>query len=489
MSIIVNLKDSKRASRTSSNADLVALQMDYIAAHEDLMGAGLALSALTKTERDLEKAEEFSGAIAQKDSQLASVVAHEMVSLALANIGQDVYADEIAPAHEDVTVAQEGIKDTIKNVWAKIKEYALKVWNFIRNLIIKAVDFVKGLFGKNGSSTAELKDLVAKLQKDKRTNLEADEFDKATQERLAAKIPLVLIKEDKKLTDSEYVDFLNTMDKIQSSTTVIENTGDTAFTVKTALTTNGLKDFDALAKASEAVFGVETNGFESKFISVDSVSEEPWKTLKDYVEDKVKDYDGGLFQAVGLKDNKATFLVLAVKDNFVEAQKEFNTEAAKGTGRDLSKVRSAISTMFNNLEVLTITVNPEKIDYADSADNVIPLDFTSLENVSKKLEDLSKKADSKADKIKNSVEKKAKQVDKDLTTVEKEFDKDSESKTDDDEKRLIEINKLISQKRVALATNAARIAAQGRAETLLGIARNSIVDVCKESARLYKKTK
>ena len=486
MSIVIPLKEERRTTR-QENVDLVSLQMDYIAAHEDLNNAGVALIALDKTARDLEKAERFSKSVAKTDERLASVVAHEMVSLALANIGQDAYADAIAPAHEDVTVAEEGIKDTLKSVWEKTKEYAKKVWEFIRNLIMKAVDFVKGIFGKEGSTADELDKLLKKLKEEKRTSLETTEFDKATRDRLAAKVSAVLIKYKKDLTGTEYKNFIDEM-----STTVGDIANTKSSSIVSGIDLSGYKILDkavavkkdgkitldnktiqeALVAVLKKIAGTDEDIDLAKNNFVSGTDKEPFETYKDEIDTKISDYSGLIVKATELRENKVGFTIIVIKDKAVEAYNDIAKESAA------SKIKPLISDFFNNVEVVNVEIKPEKTDYETYAEHVVPLDFSDAETVIKELKDKGKKAVNNAEKVQNVVEKMAKDAEK---QIDKLF-KDADSKNDG-----IGVIEKIARRAITLEANFERNKAKGFASTLLGLARNNIGDVIKESARLYKK--
>ena len=491
MSIVVSLKEGRHISKGSA-VDPIDAQMDYIAAQEDLASAGLALAALSKTEKDLEKAENFAQAVASKDPALASVVAHEMVSLALANIGQDAYTSDIVPAHEDYSVAEENIKDTIKSVWEKIKEFTKKVWEFIRNLIAKVVDFVKSIFGKEGSSYQELEKLLTKLKKEGKTYLEKDEFEKSVRERLAEKVGGVLLKnKGKKLNGAAYTNYLdegNTLLGTAASakpTTISAgisiNTSDNKITIATKeiaiATANNAKTVSGMQEAIKATMktlGGVTDDYDNTKLVFGPGAKEPWASVKDDVEDKVNQFEAGFIISSCLRDSKIGFTIIGVKEDGVDAYKNLTDNM------DLNKARTALKKFFGNVEVTYVEVKPSKTDIVDEMENVIPVDYAEAVSIKDKMKDLGKKAETNAEKIKNNIDKIAKEANKAIDNLAKELEKDENSD-------IATVVNSVLPRISSLEASFYRNHYKGLADTALSFARNNIADVVKESARLYTK--
>lgn len=494
MSIVVSLKEGRHISK-GSVVDPIDAQMDYIAAQEDLASAGLALAALSKTEKDLEKAENFAQAVASKDPALASVVAHEMVSLALANIGQDAYTSDIVPAHEDYSVAEENIKDTIKSVWEKIKEFTKKVWEFIRNLIAKVVDFVKSIFGKEGSSYQELEKLLTKLKKEGKTYLEKDEFEKSVRERLAEKVGGVLLKnKGKKLNGAAYTNYLdegNTLLGTAASakpTTISAgisiNTSDNKITIAnseieiaTDDDNDGAKTVSGAQAAIKAIMkalsGINDD-YDNGSLKFGPGAKEPWASVKDDVEDKVNQFEAGYIVSSCLRDSKIGFTIIGVKEDGVDAYKNLTDNM------DLNKARTALKKFFGNVEVTYVEVKPSKTDIVDEMENVIPVDYAEAVSIKDKMKDLGKKAETNAEKIKNNIDKIAKEANKAIDNLAKELEKDESSD-------IATVVNSVLPRISSLEASFYRNHYKGLADTALSFARNNIADVVKESARLYTK--
>ena len=467
----INLKDDgTRRSYGNKDVDLIAMADEVRIANEDLNEVGLALSALNKTAKDLEASAEFSKAVAQKDPALGSVVAHEMVSVALSNIGQEEMASEVVPAGEDIMVAEESIKDTMKNVWNKIKEYAKKTWEFIRNLIMKVVDFVKGIFGKEGSTGDELDKLLNKLKKDKKTVLDETEFPEQTAKRLVEKVSILALN-DKKLTSDVYVKYIKlqaglfdkadeAINKIKPEDISIDESKKTFLGVA-VINGDKLTNLDALANA---VWKLLTNSDKIKTnIDKSSVSD-----LDDLAQDYLDKYEINHLVPVGLTPNKVVVTHIGLKDEGAEAIK-------KGSSMELEDFKKFI----NNLEVSSIVIKPPKDEYEDKYENVVPLDYPSALAVATALKDNGKKATNKADKLSKAVDKKAKAVEKELGKILDKHITEPEA-----------FSNLITAsltKVITLYTNAARELVKGSSDTLLSVARSTIGDIVKESARLYKK--
>ena len=492
MSIVVSLKEGRHISKGSA-VDPIDAQMDYIAAQEDLASAGLALAALSKTEKDLEKAENFAQAVASKDPALASVVAHEMVSLALANIGQDAYTSDIVPAHEDYSVAEENIKDTIKSVWEKIKEFTKKVWEFIRNLIAKVFDFVKSIFGKEGSSYQELEKLLTKLKKEGKTYLEKDEFEKSVRERLAEKVGGVLLKnKGKKLNGAAYTNYLdegNTLLGTAASakpTTISAgisiNTSDNKITIanseiEIATGTDGAKTVSGAQAAIKAIMkalGGVTDDYDNTKLVFGPGAKEPWASVKDDVEDKVNQFEAGFIISSCLRDSKIGFTIIGVKEDGVDAYKSLTD------GIDLNKARAGLKKFFGNVEITYVEVKPSKTDIVDEMENVIPVDYAEAVSIKDKMKDLGKKAETNAEKIKNNIDKIAKEANKAIDNLAKELEKDESSD-------IATVVNSVLPRISSLEASFYRNHYKGLADTALSFARNNIADVVKESARLYTK--
>jgi len=120
MPVIIDLGNKTSVKQPKGkDLDPVIAGLEYLDAAKDLAEAGVANEALALTAKDLETAKELSTAVADRDERVAVVVAHEMTSLALSNIGQESYADEIIAGTEDITTANESISDTLKKVWEK----------------------------------------------------------------------------------------------------------------------------------------------------------------------------------------------------------------------------------------------------------------------------------------------------------------------------------------------------------------------------------
>jgi len=464
--LTINLKETGSSiSRTNVEADLLTLADEVRAANEDLNTAGLALAALDKTARELEEAAEFSKAVAQKDNSLGAVVAQEMVSIALSNINQDHLAGELVPANEDITVAEEGIKDTLKNVWEKVKEYAKKAWEFIRNLVMKVVDFVKGIFGKEGATGDELDKLLKKLDKEKRTVLEDKEFPEATAKRLADKVKVILVEKDKKLAGSDYVNFIDEQYKLVSK---VVNNVDNAFpsTPAVDITKNTIAginvgdsaDYQALAlKVWEDLTGQkEIKAFELNDGIKDAVADQLESTL-----DKYKAY---YLSVVGKTPTKATILVVGLKED--------------GDVVKSGMTKDDFNSFIKNLEVSAVVVDIPADEYKDKYENIVPLDFPEASSVAKELKEKGKKAAKDAEKVQKQIDKKAKEVEKEINKQLKD------ANSDNDVHNFI---KTTAHRMITLYTNKAKESAKGYSETLMSLARSTIGDIVKESARLYKK--
>jgi len=494
--LTINLKETGRSMRSAnSETDLLTLADEVRIANEDLNAAGLALAALDKTARELEEAAEFSKAVAQKDRSLGSVVAQEMAAIALSNINQDHLAGELVPANEDITVAEEGIKDTMKNVWDKIKEYAKKAWEFIRNLIMKVVDFVKGIFGKEGATYQELADLVKKLKKEKKTDLSVDEFPEATAKRLVSKVTVVMLeKGNKKLTGNEYVEFVNeqydtvkdllTKDNIiptvvQESLVVaheddgkIKKDGDDGKIKEDGKTEGSYNILNKTTPRESAIaLLVELTGLDS--ISnvekkVERIKENDYKNIFDAVDGEISaiadKYAACYQKVISLTPTKVAIATIGIKDDGFD-----HIDKTDMTYEDLNK-------FVSNVHYELTIVSPKTDDLIDDYENIKPLTFGELETFVNNLEDKAKKANKNADKYKKMVDKAAKDMEK---SIDKTL-KSEKYKSNSDVANVI-------RKIFSLLTSKAKEEARGFAETYMSLARSTIGDVYKESARLYKK--
>ena len=462
----INLKDSgTRRSYGNKDTDLIAMADEVRIANEDLNEVGLALSALNKTAKDLEASAEFSKAVAQKDPALGSVVAQEMVSVALSNIGQEEMAGEVVPAGEDIMVAEEGIKDTMKKVWDKIKEYAKKAWEFIRNLIMKVVDFVKGIFGKEGSTGDELEKLLKNLDKDKKTVLNDNEFPEQTAKRLTSKVKVVLVEKNKKLSGKEYTDFINEQYDIVKN--VVDKPDDAFPDVPTVdLDKNLIYDIEIKSDTdyktlAEKVWKGLTGQDNVKTVELKT---NLGKAISDQLESTLDKFKIHYSKVVGKTPVKATILVIGLKE-------DGDVVKSGMTQDDFDK-------FIKNLEVTSVVVDIPTDEYADMYENIIPLDFAEASSIAKELAEKGKKAAKNAEKIQKTVDKKAKETDKNISKQFKDVD------TSDKIKNFI---KTTTNRLISLYTNKARENAKGYSETLMSLARSPIGDIVKESARLYKK--
>jgi len=492
MSLIIDLGNNSR-SRSPKGKDLdpVITGLEYLDAAKDLAEAGVANEALALTAKDLEAAMELSAAVADRDERVAVVVAHEMTSLALSNIGQESYADEIIAGTEDITVANESISDTLKKVWEKMKEYAKKVWEFIRNLIYKVVDFVAALFGKEGASYKELEELLKKVEKDKRTYLEESEFSEATAKRLAPKVGAALLTIKGKLTGGEIIKFLDNMAsydapsfEVKSENVVaVNSTGDN--TTVTLFSNDVTKDnaYGIVVAAIKKIIGndsvninVDKNGIKGE-IALDKTDEEPFKTLNDYIEVDDK-YTGYVYKCVTYRENKIGFVIIGSKENgFESADNKLKDDAST------EDILTAIKDMLNSLEVTYVEVKPTESDISDKIEDVVPIDFSDAKSIVNKMKDLGKKAEKEGDKAKKDIDKAAKNIEKKVEDIVKGLEplKDNTTVKNALEGALVRY--------FNLNANWAKEVARGFAETHVGLAKNNFADIVKESVRLYKKNK
>ena len=449
MSIFVALKETTRSSTTKENVSMA----DIVASFEDINSASTALSALATTAAKLEKSLEITQALENIDGYVAGVTAIESYGISLRTIGNEDMAYSVATAFEDsndTTVATEAISDTLKNVWEKMKEYAKKVWEFIRNLFIKVVNFIRGMFGKGGVGVEELKELLKKADKDKRTYLDADEFPEATAKRLTNDVSVILMTNEGKLGVKEYTDFYNKKvkvieefnkdDRINEFTDFLNNVNN--------INVSGVKN------AVEFI----TNVTEISDINND---------IKSIIEDEMGDDE--VIINVQYNANEVFAVTFVKKDDYEDAVKELND------AKEVDKIADALRKLKNNFDIKGYSIKIPSKEVDDRYEDIVPLDYSDAKSFVDALENAAKKAEKVATNVEKVIEK-----------VEKDFDKFKINIDNKDNKKVAELALAIAN---AYYTKLAKEEMQNLAKAILEVASPRAGSVVKESVRLYKKNK
>jgi len=455
MSIFVALKETTRSSTTKENVSMA----DIVASFEDINSASTALSALATTAAKLEKSLEITQALENIDGYVAGVTAIESYGISLRTIGNEDMAYSVATAFEDsndTTVATEAISDTLKSVWEKMKEYAKKVWEFIRNLFIKVVNFIRGMFGKGGVGVEELKELLKKADKDKRTYLDADEFPEATAKRLTNDVSFILMTNEGKLGVKEYTDFYNKKVK------VIENFNKD----------NTINDFTEILNT---INDIKVEGVVEALKFITEIKEEKVSDdVKSIIEDEIGDDE--IIINVAANADELFVVTFVKKDEFDDAVKEFNNAGEESDNdKKVSKLADALRKLKNNFDIKGYSIKIPSKEVDDRYEDIVPLDFNDAKSFVDALENGAKKAEKVASDLEKAIEK-----------VEKAFDKAKINIDDKNDKKVAELFLSIAN---AFFTKLAKEAFQMTAKAILEVASPRAGSVVKESVRLYKKNK
>ena len=460
--------------------------IDLVAAAEDMARAESALTTC-ETERaivvaaaeNLERGLELSKAIAEKtqDEGVALAVGKEALTASLRMLGQASAASEITAGTESFAAGAEASEGMLAKLIAKAKEYAKKIWDYIRNLVAKVVKYVQGLFGKGEDTATQLKELLKKAKDDKRTNLKATEFDKATAERLIKNVKYLAKKQDSKgITDSALMDQVSKLetsfDDAKNGLTFGQLNTNVSDEVKTIVT-----NADESATMSTIRDEIKKAfGFNIPFDKAEIDYDDALKDDKDMIEDKL---DSNLDRAnvLPLVSDGDSLSVLVVS---LEADDE-DIDAYNKDDKTGKEAYAIAKKVVNSIRVKTVKVDVPADEVEEFAEKLEPIPFNSAENIVKKLEKVTKKADKVAKDLKKDTEKAVKDLFKAMDELEKtDAVKNNTPGVKGDATQL-------ARAVISVVDAIAQADTKARAANIKNAARPKWGDIVKESVRLYEK--
>jgi len=483
MSLKIDLGLESKSYRVNDEVSPYDALLDVAAAQEALTRLSMEDSVLTKSMDETIAGLEFARSMkeATSNDKVGLAVAKESISRSLGMIGNESIATGITAGASDLNSVVAATENIFKKMWEKAKEYAKKIWDWIRNLIAKAVDFVKGIFGKNGDVASDVLEELKKLEKEKRTNLEDDEFPEAVRNRLAPKVGVALASGND-LTTNVMVNFLTStvdkstiLDEAKKELNELIARADTL--VDAGLTSTGKEgkytygnedgtggdnnddnkdndNNDELDDLSKAIAKYVPSSTEVEGDDIDGL-------IKDAVED-ITDIDKYKATIVGKLPNKLIAVVKYTTDKYEEKMAKYNSDKTK-----ITDLKAAL----NEVKVTKVEASVEEKDALDNAEHVIPIDFTDAKSFAETLKNRLKKEISNLDKLKKDVDKTAKDAIKAL-------DSKKEAKGD---------AVIIYTKLQNLLRDSAKIIVEGAVAQANANVRNEFMTIVKESMRLYKK--
>ena len=484
--------ENKSFKNKSQFADNLEAYESVVAAAENLERASIKLDALNRTTENMERGQQLAASVAEAtgDNSVAVAVGRESLRMSLSMIGQGHLADEAYAGAENLTAGAEGASDFFKGAWEKTKEVAKKVWAWISELVTKVVNWVLDIFGRKEDSAEQLIELLKKLKEKDKTKLEATEFSKDVQLRLAKEIPLLAAK--KATSSTDYEAFIDETAKLVTTDTDIKVARDLDG-IKTEINNLLSKITEKGSKAAESKYDKKTDEVGLAFINeVEKLVGSKKGFTKatedkdDQVEDLVGDFDRANAVLVGMTPEKKTFLVVGLSENGAESLKNIYDDEIDGEEiKDWKQYTGQFAKVVNGLFVKTVTIKIDDIsDATDNADAITPLDYSECKSIAKKLKDTNK-----------TLEKAIKTFNKDIETRRKNYEKAVEDLNklykDTDNKALNNSIKQVYLKGLerinGFITTAAKAQATTMADTAKGIVRSKFSHVITESTKLFIK--
>ena len=466
--------------------------IDLVTATEDMARAESALTTC-ETERaiviaaaeNLERGMELSKAIADKtqDEGVALAVGKEALTASLRMLGQASAASQLTAGTESFTAGAEASEGMLKKLIEKAKEYTKKVWDYIRNLVAKVVKYVKGLFGKGDDTATQLEDLLKKAKDDKRTNLKATEFDKATAKRLINNVKILAKKQgDKGINDSALMDEVAAVGALLGKDGGLDILNNTADRLSRSYKNNiiSASENDSMDTVKNKIQGALTDKAVLKgslFNTSASIkySDEAEK-YKDLIEEKLdSDMERAYIRLLANDSDTLTVLVIDITADD-DVIKDFNGDTK--TGKEAFEVAKKV---VDSIKVKTISVTAPTSEIEEYAEKLEPIPYNSAENIVKKLKDATKTADKTANKIEKDVEKAAKSANKALDEIEKTDP--VKNNTLGVEAKAAETYRAV----INMQNELAKAMSKAIAANIKDAARPKWGDIIKESVRLYEK--
>lgn len=403
------------------------------------------------------------------------------------------FSGESVNANE-VEYSLEGIKDTLKNWWEKVKEKVKELWKKISLFFNKIVLSIKKLFGYNPSVDGLLKKIEELKKKD--YVLDEEEFDESIAEQLVDFVATVLVKEDSELTASKYKDFINTdIDKtLKSKDTLM---GDDLQSVINLAFSGVDKIIDNVKKVNVKVNGnnatLENAGNFIKDVKNLVNNNTTGVPSSDKVLDNIKttlESDAGVkdFKVikVGIGFEKVIPMFITFSKDAVKAAEKIpdtmptDVEEKKKLAENIKKVVRGISIKTETYDNKTFKLKP-----SDYADYIKPLGVDDSKSILEAIKEKTKDGEKVAENANKNIENIAKKVEEDIKEMFKNIDNADKLKEGD--KELLSAIRLAGEKLVTLSTQIGNGYVKGLAETLKALIKPGVGNVIAESMSLWKK--
>lgn len=368
----IDLNDSNY-TYGNEDANLVSLAHEINVASEGLLIDSAKLDLITVSAENIISGAKMANAIAAKGDQSTAVaVAHESLKSGLAVIGQAQVADMVLAGTEDITVATEGIKDTLKKMWAKTKEFVKKIWEWVKKLVSKVKDFIMGALGKkSGLPAFELYEELVKAKQEGKKLGDAKLKDEDKEKYGEHYDVFAKITGKKFGVDgiTEIMDLFNPAMLEASSKVLGKAISDSLEDAKKlAESVKSGKDVPVSAVSGKFSF-LDPSNFTSKevtFAKELKIADEVKKVLNKEL--KIKEDEKSAFCVfTTITANNVKALVLVLSSDATKKLKELKSQST------LSDIASSIDSIYSDLKVETFTIDKDKLDAKDAGEKALEL--------------------------------------------------------------------------------------------------------------------
>jgi len=463
-------------------------------AAENLEKTSVELDMLNGTIANIENSNSLASAVADAtgDNATAVAVGRESLRMSLNMIGQAHLADEAYAGSENLKAGAEGAGEFLKAAWDKVKETAKKIWDWIKELITKVTNWILDIFGRKEDSAEKLIELLKKLKENDKTKLEATEFSKDVQLRLAKEMPLLAAS--KNVSSADIETFIDETAKLITSN-ANTNMNKELVSIKSEINAILNKFQDKTDGGLESINGVPVKNSGTtfittveKFIGLKKGYIGTKEDVDNQVEDLVGEFDRAIATLVGMTPVKKTFLVKGISENGAEAIE--NIKNNKIDGEDMTTWKEftvQFTKVVSGIFVKTITIDINDIsDATGNAEYIKPLEYSECTSIAKKLKDTSKTLEKTIKTFNSDIDERKKQYEKTTDELEKYYKTpDTNRNTINDTARVSYIKGL--EKLNGFETTMNKTLSASMADTAKSIVRSKFAHIVIESTKLYIK--
>jgi hypothetical protein len=462
------------------NVDLLESANEIKIAEEALLITSSKLDITTTALENIEDTIMVSDNIASTgDESTAVMVANEVLRQNLKFLGSEHRVNDIITGTESITVANEGIKDTLKAAWEKVKAFLIKVWEWVVRLLGNIKNFFLNLIGKGDTTYERLVKLTKRLKDKKLTELGDAKFSESTQKAINEKMKLLSL--NKGIDEASVILFLD----------YVESGLKFEYDKRDRMLESAFKRFETLSRSKKISTEMKntTDDFMTLIpnlisgsstlksdIKVVNVGKQAIKDdeIKDAFDDLNIDHEGCTITLAGVDFAKLHCVALYITSD----GKEAFDDVTKSVGKDeVEKSVKAMNKVLKNIKVTSFTVEPDKAEYEDKYEDIKPLTFNEIESIRDAMKDV--------DKItKKVIEKQDTEISKEKKDVENAIKKESDEYEKNDVMNLINN---MGKSVIKIRTNIAKEVAKGLLVTSKALLISPVWDYCSESSKLYKK--